>query len=709
MGNSTKRPPDCQTTDLRNLALSYLAGGVSLVPCGAKTKQPDSNLLPRGEDGGATWKPYQTEPATPATVDGWFRRGCQSVAAVGGKVSGGLLILDFDEEAERFYPTWCKNVGSLADGLPVQRTGGGGYQVYLRCDEPGKNDKLAYVPDETKEDGRAIAIETRGEGGYAVMPGSLHPTGRRYEAISGDFAAIPAVPQAVADALIAVARKLDEAPLTRKQMEARQQAAETSNRHRAESNGQASVIDEYNNRVFIQDELRQRGYEQHGDRWKRPGGKSLSVYVNEGRSFHHSSNDPLSDGYYHRPFDVFCELEHGGDCKAAVKAAAELLGMTLSDTPPDTTHQAGGDTSKPIEFRRISCAELDAATYDLEYLIDGALVAGQPCILAGGKKTLKTSLLIDLGISLAVGGCFLGRLKVNRAARVGVMTGESGLATIQETARRIATAAGHRLADIGGLVFSDQLPQFASPAHMEALRRFLMNDELEVIIIDPAYLCVGEADHGNLFAMGERLQGIARACGETGATLILAHHNRKTGKADPFSAPELEDIAWSGFQEFARQWLLVGRREPYEPGSGEHRLWLSAGGSAGHSDLWAVDIAEGTRKTEGGRFWQVNVMPATEARQSADTRQAEAKQKRTAERRAAELESDRAAIVKIMGKLNGPETKTVIRDRVEFGKERFGRAFASLTEDGTIRPVELKKGRGTHSYEAWRLKKDDET
>ena len=166
-----------------------------------------------------------------------------------------------------------------------------------------------------------------------------------------------------------------------------------------------------------------------------------------------------------------------------------------------------------------------------------------------------------------MGGCFLGRLKVNRAARVGIMSGESGLATIQETARRIAAAAGYRLADIGGLVFSDQLPQFNNVGHLEALRRFCMDDELEVVAIDPAYLCIGEADHGNLFAMGERLQGISRVCEETGVTLILAHHNKKTGKADPFAPPELEDIAWSGFQEFARQWLLVGRRELYQPGT----------------------------------------------------------------------------------------------------------------------------------------------
>ena len=205
--------------DLKSSALDYLADGVSLVPCSAKTKQPDNNLLPTGEDGRPTWKPYQTEPASAATVESWFARGCQSVAAIGGTVSGGLLIIDFDEA--RFYDSWQEQVGSLAEGLPVQRTGreGGGFQVWLRCPEPGRNEKLAWVPDEAEDSGRKVAIEIKGEGGYCVAPGSLHPSGRRYQAIAGDFANIPTVPQAVADALIAAARKLDEAPLTRKERE----------------------------------------------------------------------------------------------------------------------------------------------------------------------------------------------------------------------------------------------------------------------------------------------------------------------------------------------------------------------------------------------------------------------------------------------------------------------------------------------------------
>jgi hypothetical protein len=321
--------------------------------------------------------------------------------------------------------------------------------------------------------------------------------------------------------------------------------------------------------------------------------------------------------------------------------------------------------------------------------------------MAGGKKCLKTSILIDLGISLATCGYFLGRMKVNRTARVGVMTGESGLATIQETARRIATAAGHRLADIDGLVFSEELPQFGSIAHQEALGRFIDNDGLQVIPIDPAYLCIGDVDHANLFEMGPRLRAVGQVCQDKGATLVLAHHCRKT-KTDPFTPPELEDISWAGFQEFARQWLLVGRRELYQPGTGEHRLWLSAGGSAGHSSLWAVDIAEGTRETPGGRFWKVDVKRADDARQEADTRQEAAKRQRAEERATATIDSDRREVVKVLAKSKQPQTKSDLRGMVSATYPRFNRAFLSLAEDGTIQSVEVKKG-NNRTFEAWKL------
>jgi len=205
---------------VRDAALAALAGGVSVIPTSKRSKQPVCNLLPLLSDGKTgklkpSWNPFREEAADEPTVRGWFEKGVASYAAVAGKVSGGLLVIDFDEPS--FYAAWRAAAGELAAGLVVQRTGGGGYQLLLRCPNPGENQKLAWVPDEAEDTGRRIAIETRGEGGYAVLAPSLHPSGKRYELLEGDFADVPAVSQARADALLAAARKLDEAPFTKQE------------------------------------------------------------------------------------------------------------------------------------------------------------------------------------------------------------------------------------------------------------------------------------------------------------------------------------------------------------------------------------------------------------------------------------------------------------------------------------------------------------
>ena len=363
--------------------------------------------------------------------------------------------------------------------------------------------------------------------------------------------------------------------------------------------------------------------------------------------------------------------------------------------------QADVDDIKAPEvtnYKRLTCAELDAGNFELKYLIEHTLVAGQPCIVAGGKKCLKTSLILDMGIALAKGGFFLGKLKVSRPCRTAIMTGESGIATIQETCRRICTAAGYNLGDIEGLIFSEDLPQFGSVAHEDALRRFIEEDEIEVIVIDPAYLCLPGADAGNLFAQGDLLRGMSKVCSDCGCTMILCHHTRKT-KVDPFAPPELEDIAWAGFQEFARQWLLVGRREQYEPGTGEHRLWLSIGGSAGHTSLWALDIDEGTKEHDGGRWWHVNVLRANEAREEVQDRKDAAQEEQQRE----QLARDLRVICDAMVKYPDGETKTVIRDVSGLSTRRFNTALGVLQVDNDVVMCEIAKHNRKQPYAAYKL------
>lgn len=314
--------------------------GISIIPINSRTKRPAGNLLPVDDEGDGVWKPFQAEIVDLDTMNRWLNSGLKAFAVVGGAVSGGLLVIDFD--SVRCYEAWMHRVGNLADGLPIQRTGGGGYQIMLRCEEPAGNQKLAWVADEKKQAGRSIAIETRGEGGYAVLAPSLHPSGKRYEVIRGDFAGIPTLSQAHADALVYAARKLDEAPMTRQQLDKGKKATAKSDGYRGQMNGQASVIDEYNKRFGITDVLIRNGYRKVGDRLIRPDADETSepgvqVFERNGDhlkvSYHWSSNDLLNDGHAHDAFSAFCELEHSGDYREAVKSAADAMGLKK---PPPT-------------------------------------------------------------------------------------------------------------------------------------------------------------------------------------------------------------------------------------------------------------------------------------------------------------------------------------------------------------------------------------
>ena len=120
---------------LQESALAVRAGGVSIIPINHRTKRPAVNFLPVSEDGKPEWAPFQSHIASEEEVRKWFSGGVQAYAGVCGAISGGLLIFDFD--VPRFYELWIERVGELAADLPTQQTGGGGYQVALRCDDPG--------------------------------------------------------------------------------------------------------------------------------------------------------------------------------------------------------------------------------------------------------------------------------------------------------------------------------------------------------------------------------------------------------------------------------------------------------------------------------------------------------------------------------------------------------------------------------------------
>jgi replicative DNA helicase len=342
-----------------------------------------------------------------------------------------------------------------------------------------------------------------------------------------------------------------------------------------------------------------------------------------------------------------------------------------------------------IHFALLNSAQFAATDYRLEWLVKRLVVKGQPGILGGPRKGLKTSIAIDLAISAGSGMPFLGQFEIAKRCRVALMSGESGEATIKETALRVCRAKGIDLASVS-VFWGFQLPQLTQADHLGALQDALKACGAEVLILDPLYLCLlsgsDPSQASNLMAMGPIYMTLAQVCLSIGCTPILAHHFRLT-RANQYDEPQLEDLAYSGVQEFARQWLLLGRREAYQPGTGQHKLWLSAGGSAGQSGLWAVDVDEGvTGEDFRGRVWELKVTTATEVRQAAhDQREQERRDKQ-----ARKEHHDENNFLAVLDRLDHTARGVALAEvgrQFPFSRERCHSAFARLKSQRIVEDV----------------------
>jgi hypothetical protein len=425
----------------------------------------------------------------------------------------------------------------------------------------------------------------------------------------------------------------------------------------------------------------------------------MCEHGDDGPHIEQHANGAISAGCHHNS----CAWSWA-DLRARFEPKRERMfdgGDRWTEQPP-RQEQANRESSK-VEFKRITSQELASGSFEIDFAIDETMVREAALIFAGPQKVLKTSIIIDAGISLATGGYFLGRLRVARPCRVAIMTGESGLSVIQETANRICHAAGQRLGSLDNLIWSTDLPKFGAAAHLDALEKFLLADGIEVLAIDPAYLTMPGADAGNLMIQGELLRGVNDICQRCKTTLVLAHHTNRGAGRDNLEPLQLCDIAWAGYSEFAAQGWLLNRREKYTPGTGEHRLWLTVGGRAGHSALWALDIDEGLRTDEGGRRWQVNLQGASEARDGAEQRRADAK----AQRQAEQLGADVRKLIDALAAMPDEEgTKTDLKDRTGLYQSRFAAALASALASKDIIPKRITKANG-QTYDGYKLNHPD--
>lgn len=369
-----------------------------------------------------------------------------------------------------------------------------------------------------------------------------------------------------------------------------------------------------------------------------------------------------------------------------------------------------GDRAEGYRFEPVDIRQLVVRARAPEWAVKRVLVMGQTAILGGPRKVLKTSIAVDLGVSIATGTSFLGTFTIPQPRRVCLVSGESGDFVILDVVKRVCAARQMVLEDgasrqmvlddiLKNLSFHFRLPQLANPLQLREMAKGLKDCGAELVILDPLYLALlagvakGGPQASNIFDMGPVYNDVAETCFGVGCTPILAHHFNKAkrvestsngSKLDDVAQPNLSDLAFAGVQEYAAQWLLLGRREPYQPGRGEHLLWLVAGGRVGHSGAWGVDVDEGQLDDDfQGRKWAVQVLSETDAITGKDTR----KRGELEEKRRRAEAADDADLLRVMDELDTERagvTQTRLSNGVRWGDKRTKTTLERLVQEGIV-------------------------
>jgi len=366
------------TSDLLAVAFALDAAGLNILPpvqTGKKSPLADWT----GEDGRPTWKPAQTERTTDR-IAGWYESDDRTgIGVVTGAISGNLEMFEFDDfdAYQRFRADAA--ACDLADlierieGGYSERTPGGGIHWFYRCSEIAGNAKLASRAAPTATDAHAVQvlIETRGEGGFAILApsyGAVHPTRKAYTVLAGAVEGIVTLtPEERAD-LWDLARSFDVPKVVRPPVGSYKKTSNPS----AHDNRPG---DEYNAQVSWGEVLEPHGWRVAFVRgtttmWTRPG-RRFGVSATTGHSdadslmvFSSSTAFDILPASYDR-FGAYTLLNHAGD----MAAAARELGKQGYGSPPKAATETGTPEFKPTDAGN---GELYAYRYGSEVRFDHA-------------------------------------------------------------------------------------------------------------------------------------------------------------------------------------------------------------------------------------------------------------------------------------------------------------------------------------------------
>ena len=279
-----------------NIFQKALSCGYSVIPCNGKKPS-------------VGWKQYQKFPATIEQAKNWTG----NIAVVCGKVSGGLVVLDFDIKNGNRFDDWVRDVNTIdskvLSKLYIETTPSGGYHVCYKSNTDIPNMKLAC----NKEN--LAMIETKGEGGCSTCAPS-----KGYHVYYNTFKNLSVISDEEESVLLAVAESFNE--FERKEYVPKNKTEITGdtilNRYDSIANP-VQLLQKHGWKVVFS--RGEKVYLERPD--KKNGSISATWNVIPDRFYCFSTSTVFESEHVYKASAVYAMIEHGGDFAAACKCLAD--------------------------------------------------------------------------------------------------------------------------------------------------------------------------------------------------------------------------------------------------------------------------------------------------------------------------------------------------------------------------------------------------
>ena len=481
---------------MNGLIEDYVNSGWSILPVKPEEKRPYMT----------NWLQYTRIKPSMEKVESWFRSlSGAGVGAVTGKISN-MVVMD----VENYCPTPIEELLKKYPTQMIAKTGSGGYHLFYQYPQ-----NVSRVSNRVKIfDG----IDLRADGGFIVLPPTIHPNGRRYEWIKrGPLGTFPL-------SLLDVESK----PSTQ-------------------------------NDGWITEALRGVSEGGRNDMCARLAGyffkKGVNTQVVEALLMEwNERNDPPLPVREIRTTLKSIERTHSG-------ASSQFTSVQFEDDNVQSEQQESSfDVMKMVDYVKGYGGE-GVSWMVQEWLPDKSIT-----FLVSPPESYKTWILLDLAVSVATGTPFLGSYQVNQTGPTLIIQQEDSHSGLTDRLALIVEqklGAVPKLEEDGWQIPSmPDIPIYVHPSRMLRFDNKKVIEELEkqieiikpkVILIDPLYSTTESTDN-YMANLANQMMVLKTWRDKYGCSFVIAHHSKKnldpdsTAREDSWGSQFLNAFLEAGWQ-----------------------------------------------------------------------------------------------------------------------------------------------------------------